>query len=176
MAEQFPNDYNGLLVGAPAIHWDRFQAYQIWPQVAMFLDTGAAISSAKTTLATNAAVASCDVVNGVHEGFIQNPYACTYNPANDPTVTTSTCTSSNNTCLTPAEAGAIQKIWQGATNTSGKVLWPGVQRGASLSGDSPARLHSPSQLRSRSIGSISIRSGIGIPSPMTITKRSSTRR
>jgi hypothetical protein len=134
IAEQFPSDYNGLLVGAPAIHWDRFQAYQIWPQVAMFLDTGAAISSAKTTLATNAAVASCDVVNGVHEGFIQNPYACTYNPVTDPTITTASCTSTNNTCLTPAEAGAILKIWQGATNASGKLLWPGVLRGASLSG------------------------------------------
>jgi Tannase and feruloyl esterase len=134
MAEQFPNDYNGLLVGAPAIHWDRFQAYQIWPQVVMSQDTGGPISSAKTTLATNAAVAACDVVNGVHEGFIQNTYACTYNPVNDPTITKSTCTASDNTCLTPAEAGAVQKIWQGATNTSGQLLWPGLQRGASLSG------------------------------------------
>ena len=134
MAQQFPNDYNGLLVGAPAIHWDRFQAYQIWPQVAMFQDTGAAISSAKTSLATNSAVAACDVVNGVHEGFIENPYACTYNPVNDPTITKATCTSADNTCLTPAEAGAIQKIWQGATNASGQLLYPGLERGASLSG------------------------------------------
>ena len=134
MAQQFPNDYNGILAGAPAIHWDRFQAYQIWPQMVMFRDTGAAISSAKTALATARAVAACDVVNGVHEGFIQNPYACSYNPVNDPTLTTASCTSTDNTCLTPAEAGAIQKIWQGAMNTSGKLLWPGVQRGASLSG------------------------------------------
>jgi hypothetical protein len=136
MAQQFPNDYNGLLVGAPAIHWDRFQAYQIWPQVAMSLDTGAAISSTKTALATSKAVAACDLVNGVHEGFIQNPYACTYNPVNDPTLVLPTCipTPTNPVCLTPAEAGAIQKIWQGAMNTSGKILWPGVERGASLSG------------------------------------------
>jgi len=134
MAQQFPNDYNGLLVGAPAIHWDRFQAYQIWPQVAMRLDTGGPIPAAKTALATSAAVAACDVVNGVHEGFIQNPYACTYNPVNDPNITKASCTAADNTCLTPSEAGAIQKIWHGATNASGTVLWPGVERGASLSG------------------------------------------
>ena len=134
MAQQFPSDYNGLLTGAPAIHWDRFQAYQIWPQMVQRLDTGGVISSAKQTLATNAAVASCDVVNGVHEGFIQNTYACSYNPVNDPTITKASCTSTDNTCLTPAEAGAIQKIWQGAMNTSGKLLWPGIQRGAAISG------------------------------------------
>ena len=26
MAQRFPEDYNGILAGAPAIHWDRFQA------------------------------------------------------------------------------------------------------------------------------------------------------
>jgi hypothetical protein len=134
MAQQFPTDYNGILAGAPAIHWDRFQAYQIWPQMVMSLDTGGPISGAKETLATNAAVAACDLTNGVHDGFITDPRKCTYNPALDPTITTASCTSANNTCLTPAEAGAIQKIWGGARNTSNQLLWYGVERGAALSG------------------------------------------
>ena len=29
MAQQFPGDYDGILAGAPAFHWDRFQAAQI---------------------------------------------------------------------------------------------------------------------------------------------------
>ena len=134
MAQQFPNDYNGILAGAPAIHWDRFQAYQIWPQMVMSIETGGAISGAKQTLATNAAVAACDLTNGVQDGFITDPRKCTYNPALDPIITTASCTSANNTCLTPAEAGAIQKIWEGARNTSNKLLWYGVERGAALSG------------------------------------------
>ncbi len=136
MAQQFPTDYNGILAGAPAIHWDRFQAYQIWPQMVMSLDTGGAISNAKQTLATNAAVAACGTSypDGTKDNFITDPRKCTYNPALDPTITTASCTSANNTCLTPAEAGAIQKIWQGARNTSNKLLWFGVERGAALSG------------------------------------------
>jgi hypothetical protein len=134
MAQQFPNDYNGILAGAPAFHWDRFQAYQIWPQVAMRLDAGGAVSSAKQTLATNAAIAACDAIDGVVDGFMTDPRQCTYNPANDPSITSPACTSANNTCLTPGEASAIQKIWQGATNASGKRLWYGLQRGAALSG------------------------------------------
>jgi hypothetical protein len=134
MAQQFPTDYNGILAGALAIHWDRFQAYQIWPQMVMSLDTGGPISGAKQTLATNAAVAACDLTNGAHDGFITDPRKCTYNPALDPTITTASCTSANNACLTPAEAGAIQKIWAGARNTSNQLLWYGLKRGASLSG------------------------------------------
>jgi len=33
MAEDFPGDYDGIPAGAPAIHWDRFPAGQIWYQL-----------------------------------------------------------------------------------------------------------------------------------------------
>jgi hypothetical protein len=134
MAQDFPADYNGILAGAPAFHWDRFQAYQIWPEVAMRLDSGGPISAAKQTLATNAAVATCDPMDGVTDGVIRDPRACTYNPVNDASITKASCTSADNTCLTPGEASAIQKIWGGARTASGKLLWPGLERGASLSG------------------------------------------
>ena len=134
MAQQFPSDYNGILAGAPAFHWDRFQAYQIWPEVAMRLDAGGPVSGAKETLATNAAVAACDAIDGVVDGVIGDPRKCTYNPVNDASITRTSCSSADNTCLTPGEASAIEKIWGGAKNASGKLLWPGLERGASLSG------------------------------------------
>src|SRR5262249_32221904 len=40
MAQRYPDDYDGIVAGAPAIHWDRFQAAQIWPQVVMRRETG----------------------------------------------------------------------------------------------------------------------------------------
>ena len=134
MAQDFPADYNGILAGAPAFHWDRFQAYQIWPEVAMRLDAGGPVSAAKQNLATNAAVAACDPSDGVTDGVIRDPRVCTYNPVNDASITRASCTSADNTCLTPGEASAIQKIWGGARTASGKLLWPGLERGAALSG------------------------------------------
>jgi len=134
MAQQFPADYNGILAGAPAFHWDRFQAYQIWPQMVMRIDAGGPISTAKETLATNAAIAACDAIDGVSDGVIGDPRQCSYNPVTDATITKASCTSADNTCLTPGEASAIQKIWGGARNASGKLLWPGLERGAALNG------------------------------------------
>lgn len=134
MAQRYPDDYDGIVAGAPAIHWDRFQAYQIWPQVVMQQDLGAPMSRAKQNLASAAAVAACDAADGVTDGVLEDPRTCTYNPATDPAITQASCTAGDDSCLTPAEAGAIQKIWGGARTASGELLWPGLERGASLSG------------------------------------------
>jgi Tannase and feruloyl esterase len=132
IAQQFPNDYNGILAGAPAIHFDRLGVGQMWPQLPPLLDTGGPISAAKQTLATNAAVSACDAKDGVVDGVLNDPRQCTYNPVTDASITRATCSASDNTCLTPAEAGAILKIWNGPTNAQGKQLWYGYQRGAAL--------------------------------------------
>jgi pimeloyl-ACP methyl ester carboxylesterase len=132
MAQRYPEDYDAILAGAPAIHWDRFQAYQIWPQVVMSRDLGAPIASAKLALATQKAVASCDAADGVTDGVVDDPRNCKYDPSKDSSITRASCTSADNTCLTPTEANAIRKIWEGARNLNDDLLWPGVERGAPL--------------------------------------------
>ena len=140
MAQDFPDDYDAILAGSPAINWDRFQAYQIWPQVAMRMESGGPVPAAKQRLATGNAVAACDAADGVADSVIGDPRQCTYDPTKDTTITKSTCTSADNTCLTPGEASAIQKIWGGARDAAGNLLWPGLERGAdlgALAGTSP---------------------------------------
>jgi hypothetical protein len=138
MAQRFPDDYDAILAGAPAIHWDRFQAAQIWPQVAMRQELavgttpGVPMLSAKLNLATTSAIASCDAADGVTDGLIGDPRTCAYDPTKDTTITTSTCASTDGTCLSAAEATALRKIWGGARNTLGTLLWPSFSKGADL--------------------------------------------
>lgn len=120
MAQDYPADYDGILAGAPAIHWDRFQAGQIWYQVVQYRDNGgaigggvAAVLNAKEALATSKAVAACDLLDGVQDGVLTDPRMCTYSAAADPTLTSNACSASDPTCLTPTEASAIDKMWQG---------------------------------------------------------------
>lgn len=129
MAQRYPADYDAILAGAPAIHWDRFQAYQIWPQVVMKAEAAGPVSAAKRVLATQRAVAACDAADGVTDGVIRDPRSCTYDPIQDSQITRANCSSLDGTCLAPGEATALQKIWGGARNTSGQLLWPGVERG-----------------------------------------------
>jgi len=42
MAQAFPGNYDGILAGALAIHWDRFQAGQTWYQLVQNRDNAMA--------------------------------------------------------------------------------------------------------------------------------------
>jgi len=135
MAQRYPEDYDGILAGAPAIHLDVFQAAQIWPPMVSLLENGGAVPTLKLkdkfTLATNAAVTACDNLDGVTDLVLTDPRACTYDAQK---LVTKQCTANDTTCLTAAEANAINKIWYGPTNEKGnKRLWYGEVRGTDLS-------------------------------------------
>jgi len=131
MAQRYPEDYNGILAGAPAIHFDRFQAAMIWPPMVSNLENGGAVPSGKLTLATNAAVAACDGQDGVLDGILRDPRKCYYDAR---FLVRKGCQSDDNTCLSKTEASAINKIWYGPTNKKGnKRLWYGEVRGTDLS-------------------------------------------
>jgi pimeloyl-ACP methyl ester carboxylesterase len=123
MAQRFPQDYNGILAGAPAIHWDRFQAAQIWPQVAMLHDAGGAIAMPKLVAANKAAVDACDAQDGVVDGVLEEPRACKF----DASQLVCKAGDTSATCLTAGEASAINKIWQGP-----RGHWYGLTRGSAM--------------------------------------------
>src|SRR5215467_13403633 len=134
MAQRYPEDYDGIVAGAPAIHWDRFQAAQIWPQIVMRREVGGPIAPAKLNRATAAAVAACDVNDGVADGIVDDPRTCRFDarlamcPGG-----TSGAGGGGDTCLTEQEATAINKIWEGPL-LAGRRFWHGLTRGAALSG------------------------------------------
>jgi hypothetical protein len=123
MAQRFPGDYDGILAGAPAIHWDRFQAAQIWPQVAMLRENGGPVAAAKLNAASTAAIEACDAQDGVKDGVLEDPRACKFD-AKQLVCTGSAATES---CLAPAEAAAVNKIWEGP-----KGYWYGLPPGTPL--------------------------------------------
>ena len=129
-AQRFPDEYDGLVIGAPAINWDRFIPSELWPQIVMNQLMGGPISAAKLNAATAAAVSACDATDGVTDGIIDNPRTCTY----DPSALVCKAGDASDTCLSTAEADAIRRIWNGPTNASGDRLWFGLERGAPLNG------------------------------------------
>ena len=150
-AQVHPEDFDGILAGAPANHWTQFITSELYPQIVMQQDLGKTISAQKLNLASAAAVSSCDTkLNGEHDGFISYPESCDYDPAKDARVLCATSGGSNTTasCLTPAEATAINKIWYGqtrdgtvpspsrsngyTTNLAANQVWFGLTRGTRL--------------------------------------------
>jgi hypothetical protein len=133
MAQRHPEQYDGLLTGAPAFNWDRFIPAELWGEVVMKDEVGAPIAPAKLTAVTNAAVAACAGNTGdgtlATDAFLADPRLCPYNPAQ------MSCSAqpSNPNCLTSQEVSAVSKIWDGPRNAKGMRLWFGLDRGATLS-------------------------------------------
>jgi len=135
-AQRYPADYDGILSGAPAINWTRLHVEQMWGNVVM-KQLNDLVPQCKFAAATAAAVAACDEADGVKDGVLENPRACTY----DPKALVGTSTSCGD--FTEADAEVIRKIWQGPRRQDGSFLWYGLQRGGDFSGLSTAGRPNP---------------------------------
>jgi feruloyl esterase len=125
-AQRYPEDYNGIVSGAPAINWTRFIPQELWGAVLMNA-RGNPLPACKLAAATAAAIAACDAIDGVKDGIIEDPKRCNYDPK--PLLGTSAgeCGS-----FTEADVDVIRKLWQGPRREDGSFLWYGLARGADL--------------------------------------------
>ncbi|MFC5496664.1 tannase/feruloyl esterase family alpha/beta hydrolase [Caenimonas terrae] len=128
VAQEYPDLYDGYMIGQPAINAPRFGTTAMYAQIVLKTELGftaadkaRASAFAKKVEAANArAVASCDKER---LGFLLDPFSCSYDPAGDPAalcagVAGKGVTGSNTetaTCMTAREAEALGKIWYGAT-------------------------------------------------------------
>jgi len=125
-AQRFPDDYDGILAIAPAINWGQFIPADFWPQVVM-LDTRNFLPACKADMATAAAVKSCDTMDGVDDGVLEDPRRCTFDPKTLVGTSTENCG-----VFTLADAAVIQKVWDGPRRADGTKMWYGLARGAPL--------------------------------------------
>jgi uncharacterized tannase-like protein DUF6351/tannase/feruloyl esterase len=123
-AQRYPDDYDGIVVGAPWNFQSHSNAGFVW-NVQALNAPGAAIPPAKLPAITAAVVAACDANDGLVDGVIANPPACSFNPAS------LLCTGAEtNACLTQPQLTALQKIYQGPRNPrTGEEIFPGFMMG-----------------------------------------------
>lgn len=123
-AQRYPDDYDGILSGAPAINWAKLHVEQMWGPLVM-LESKHFVPMCRFEAATAAAVAACDGLDGVKDGVIDDPSRCTYDPAALVGSDAGGCGA-----LTDADASVIRKIWEGPRRRNGSFLWYGLPRGA----------------------------------------------
>ncbi|MGH8760523.1 MAG: tannase/feruloyl esterase family alpha/beta hydrolase [Burkholderiales bacterium] len=133
-AQANPNDFDGILAGAPAFNWTKFITAELYPQVVVQRDLGGvAVTTAQHSLVSNAAINACDVVNGQHLGYIPDPMQCKYDPTTDASVICAANGGTNATaaCITPLQATAFNKFWYGQT-VDGTVPTPAADNGTGI--------------------------------------------
>ena len=125
-AQHYPDDYDGILSGCPAINWHKFIPAILWPQVVM-ANAKNFVSKAKLDAATAAAIAACDSADGLNDGVIDDPWRCTYDPK------ALVGAKLGDDTFTDTDADVVRKIWEGPRAPDGSFHWYGMQRGADLS-------------------------------------------
>jgi feruloyl esterase len=119
-AQRYPREYDGIVAGAPAMEVIHLHAGTLWTNLAAL-----EIAPAKFRLVTNAVLAKCDANDGVKDGLLTDPRTCDFSPAE----LACRAGQSPDSCLTPIEVTAFQKIYDGLHFSTGQGIYPGWPRG-----------------------------------------------
>ncbi|HSP66158.1 MAG TPA: tannase/feruloyl esterase family alpha/beta hydrolase [Bryobacteraceae bacterium] len=123
-AQKFPDDYDGIIAGAPANR----TAISLWIASAVLKDPASYIPPAKYPVIHQAALAACDLRDGVKDGLIDDPTKCKFDPK------VLLCKNGDGpACLTAPQVDAAKKIYSSATNPrTGAVLFSSLVPGSEL--------------------------------------------
>ena len=130
-AQRFPEDFDGMIVGAPVHDLTHLMVAAVWNEQALWKVPGAYLSASKRSALQAATLASCDALDGVKDGVVEDPRRCHFDPSS------LACPegTDGDGCLTPPQLNAVRMIMQGPRNPrNGKQIYPGLF--TSASGDS----------------------------------------
>ena len=125
-AQRYPEDYDGILAGAPANYWTRLVTMAAADTQALTADPASFIPQEKIGVIASAVNAACDEKDGVKDGVLNDPRECKFDPA------TIECKAGQDEakCLTAPQVTALKKIYDGLRDSKGTLLFPGYLPGA----------------------------------------------
>ena len=132
-AQRFPDDYDAIVAGAPAIYASHQSAGQLWIWNATHIDDASLLTPAKYAVLHDAVLAQCDALDGVKDGVLEDPTRCKF----DPKVVQCKDADAPN-CLTAKQVEAAKKIYTGAKNAKGQLIFSPLYPGSELGWGSSA--------------------------------------
>ena len=124
-AQRFPDDYDGIVAGAPANNWTHLLTNALYNTQVLTLDAKDYIPARKLPAIDAAVLDACDAADGVKDGVVGDPQNCGFKPA------TMICTGAEtDQCLTAAQAKTLEVLYAGAHDASGKLIFQGYLPGS----------------------------------------------
>ena len=126
-AQKFPDDFDGIIAGAPGLDWTGRAAGAVRVAQVTEKDPAARIPSAKAQLIHNAVLDACDALDGIKDGVVDNPKHCKFDPG------VLQCKGADEaSCLTKAQVETARLLYSGAVNPKTKREITGLERGSEL--------------------------------------------
>lgn len=104
-AQRFPEDFDGIVVGAPVLDFTGTMMSYVTSQRAL---AAASLTAPQVKVLSDAITKQCDAVDGVADGVIDDPRRCTFDPSTD----LPRCHGdAADACFTPAQVDALATIY-----------------------------------------------------------------
>lgn len=128
-AQRFPEDYDGILAGAPANAWTQMLSAGVEVAQVTTGNPTAYISSFKLPAIERAVLAKCDALDGAKDGIVSDPENCHFDPES------LLCKGEDSTdCLTQPQVNSLKALYAGATDKHGQSIFPGFAMGDEADG------------------------------------------
>jgi pimeloyl-ACP methyl ester carboxylesterase len=130
-AQRFPDDFDGIIVGAPVLRQPGVGPLHMgWlARANMDADGEPVITADKVPLIRDAVLEACDGLDGVDDGIINDPRHCPWQPS------ALVCGEKDQgrDCLSPDELAAVERVYAPARDSQGRRLFPGgMMKGSEL--------------------------------------------
>jgi feruloyl esterase len=119
-AQRYPQDFDGIVAGAPANHHTRQHTEKVARGLDLMKDPAGAVPAPKIAALARAVIDACG-----RDGFVSNPRACHFEPS------TLLCKGrETDECLTRAQVASVERMYAPTTFKSGTVAWRGWEYGS----------------------------------------------
>jgi feruloyl esterase len=125
-AQKYPDDFDGIVAGAPALNATGRATFAMYVAQNLRKEEGSYIPPAKYAAIHAAVLNACDMNDGVKDGVLENPRSCKF----DPKVLACTAGDSDS-CLTPPQVEAARKMYEPVRHArTGRDIFPGLAYGS----------------------------------------------
>jgi feruloyl esterase len=128
-AQRYPEDYDGVIAGAP-VYDLRVQTMGMLRN-RPFRAPGAAVSPALLKKVNESILAACDADDGVKDGIVTDPRRCAWQPASMACAasTGGSAAAAPDSCLAPAQVKAFEQVYASVRSTGGETASYGLGKG-----------------------------------------------
>ncbi|OLC74651.1 MAG: hypothetical protein AUH72_21425 [Acidobacteria bacterium 13_1_40CM_4_65_8] len=125
-AQRFPDDFDGIVAGAPVLNFSGTMIDYASNQRAL---SAAPIAPEKLKVVADAVYAKCDAIDGVTDGLIDDPRRCAFKPSVD--LPRCANDADGPACFTAAQLRTLETIYSGVKR-NGVEIFPGWPVGAEI--------------------------------------------
>lgn len=131
-AQTFPEDFDGVLVGAPLMPQTHLEGGEIFVGMEQYPagEKPGYISTSSWSFVHEEVLSQCDSLDKVEDGVLMNPWACDFHP--DALLCSPGKDSSS--CLTAAQVDNLVKIYRGWVDVNSTIVFPGPNLGSEVLG------------------------------------------